>query len=64
MNINKQEAERILKASAMQNKVNAVTLRKNDTTANKVQELRSLVSTAEQKIKQGKEMTLIMVESH
>ena len=41
MNINKQEAERILK-SVQQNKVTAVTLRKNDTQQNKRQELMRL----------------------
>ena len=61
MKIQKQEAERILKAS---NKVTAVTFRKNDTTANKKTELRSMTSLIESKINQGKEVTLIVVESH
>lgn len=64
MNIQKQEAERILKAQSQANKVSAVTLRKNDTAANKLTELRSMTSLLESKIKQGKEVTLIVVESH
>jgi hypothetical protein len=60
MIIQKQEAERILKAQSQANKVTAATLRKNDTTANKKTELRSMTS----KINQGKEVTLIVVESH
>ena len=64
MNIQKQEAERILKAQSQANKVTAVTLRKNDTVANKKTELRSMTSLIESKINQGKEMTLIVVESH
>jgi phosphotransferase system HPr-like phosphotransfer protein len=64
MNIQKQEAERILKAQAQSNKVSAVTLRKNDTAANKKTELRSMTSLLESKINQGKEVTLIVVESH
>ena len=64
MNIQKQEAERILKAQAQSNKVLAVTLRKNDTAANKKTELRNMTSLLESKISQGKEVTLIVVESH
>ena len=64
MNIQKQEAERILKAQSQANKVTAVTLRKNDTAANKKTELRSMTSLIESKINQGKEMTLIVEESH
>ena len=64
MNIQKQEAERILKAKSRTNKVTAVTFRKNDTTANKKTELRSMTSLIESKINQGKEVTLIVVESH
>jgi phosphotransferase system HPr-like phosphotransfer protein len=64
MNIQKQEAERILKAQSQANKVSAVTFRKNDTTANKKTELRSMTSLIESKINQGKEVTLIVVESH
>ena len=64
MNIQKQEAERILKAQSQSNKVSAVTIRKNDTTANKKTELRSMTSPVEGKINQGKEVTLIVVESH
>ncbi|MDB9982753.1 hypothetical protein OAE55_07005 [Gammaproteobacteria bacterium] len=64
MNIQKQEAERILKAQAQSNKVSAVTLRKNDTLTNKKTELRSMTSLLESKISQGKEVTLIVVESH
>ena len=64
MNIQKQEAERILKAQGQSNKVSAVTLRKNDTLTNKKTELRSMTSLLESKINQGKEVTLIVVESH
>ena len=64
MNIQKQEAERILKAQAQSNKVSAVTLRKSDTAANKKTELRNMASLLESKISQGKEVTLIVVESH
>ena len=64
MNIQKQEAERILKAQSQANKVTAVTLRKNDTAANKKTELRNMTSLLESKISQGKEVTLIVVESH
>ena len=64
MNIQKQEAERILKAQGQSNKVSAVTLRMNDTAANKKTELRSMTSLLESKISQGKEVTLIVVESH
>ena len=64
MNILKKEAERILKAQSQTNKVIAVTLRKNDTAANKKSELRSMTSLLESKINQGKEVTLIVVESH
>ena len=64
MNIQKQEAERILKGQSQANKVSAVTLRKNDTAANKKAELRSMTSLLETKISQGKEVTLIVVESH
>ena len=64
MNIQKQEAERILKAQSQANKISAVTFRKNDTVANKKTELRSMTSLIESKINQGKEVTLIVVESH
>ena len=64
MNIQKQEAERILKVQSQASKVSAVTLRKNDTAANKKTELRSMTSLLESKISQGKEVTLIVVESH
>ena len=64
MNIQKQEAERILKAQSQSNKVSALTLRKNDTAANKKTELRNMTSLLESKISQGKEVTLIVVESH
>ena len=63
MNIQRQEAERILKAQSQTNKVTAVTLRKNDTAANRKSELRSMTSLLESKISQGKEVTLIVVES-
>ena len=64
MNISKAEGERILKAQGRSNKVSAVTLRKNDTVTNKKTELRSINSLVEGKINQGKEVTLIVVESH
>ena len=64
MNIQKQEAERILKAQSQANKVSAIILRKNDTAVNKKTELRSMTSLLESKINQGKEVTLIVVESH
>ena len=64
MNIQKQEAERILKAQSQANKISAVTLRKNDTAVNKKTELRNMTSLLESKINQGKEVTLIVVESH
>ena len=64
MNISKTEGERILKAQSQNNKVSAVTLRKNDTVANRKTELRSINSLVEGKINQGKEVTLIVVESH
>jgi len=64
MNIQKKEAERILKAQSQANKVTAVTLRKNDTAVNKKSELRSMTSLLESKISQGKEVTLIVVDSH
>ena len=64
MNISKAEVERILKAQGQSNKVSEVTLRKNDTVANKKSELRSINALVEGKISQGKEVTLIVVESH
>ena len=64
MNISKAEGERILKAQGQSNKVSAVTLRKNDTLINKKTELRNMTSLLESKISQGKEVTLIVVESH
>ena len=64
MNISKAEGERILKAQGQSKKVAAVTLRKNDTLTNKKTELRSINSLVEGKINQGKEVTLIVVESH
>jgi len=64
MNIQKQEAERILKAQSQANKVSAITLRKNDTVTNKKSELRSINALVEGKINQGKEVALIVVESH
>ena len=59
MNIQKYEAERILKASS---KVSAITLRKADTPMNKKQEHQSLSRLLEQKITQGKEVTIIVIE--
>ena len=60
MNIQKQEAERILKAS---NKVTAITCRKSDTPMNKKQEHQSLTRLVDQKITQGKEVTVIVIEN-
>ena len=59
MNIERQEAERILKASK---KVTAITLRKTDTHMNKKQEHQSLTRLVDQKVTQGKEITIIVVE--
>ena len=64
MNISKAEGERILKAQSQNNKVSAVTLRKNDTAVNKKTELRSMTSLVESKINRGEEVTLIVVSSH
>ena len=63
MNIAKEESERILK-SVQSNKVISVTLRKNDTQSNKKQELQSLVNSVNTKITGGKELTLILIETH
>ena len=63
MNIAKEESERILK-SVQSNKVISVTLRKNDTQSNKKQELQSLVNSINTKITGGKELTLILIETH
>mgnify|MGYP006919355941 CR=1 FL=1 len=63
MNITKEESERILK-SVQSNKVISVTLRKNDTQSNKKQELQSLVNSINTKITGGKELTLILIETH
>ena len=64
MLITKQEAERILKSAAQDNKTTAVTFRKNDTTSNKKVELRSMTSLIESKLNQSKEVTLIVVETN
>ena len=63
MNITKEESERILK-SVQSNKVQSITLRKNDTQSNKKQELQSLVNTVTSKILSGKELTVIVIETH
>ena len=63
MNIDKQESERILK-SVQASKVNAVTLRKNDTLQNKKQEYQSLVNFVNSKITSGIELTVIVIETH
>ena len=63
MNINKQEAERILK-QVQQNKVTAVTLRKNDTQQNKRQELMRLQRVVETKILLREEITVVVVETN
>ena len=59
MNIQKQEAERTLKASS---KVIAITLRKADTPTNKKQEHQSLTRLVDQKVTQGKEITVSVIE--
>ena len=63
MNIDKQESERILK-SVQSNKVTSATLRKNDTLNNKKAELTSLISLVNGKLSQGKEMTVIVIETN
>ena len=63
MNITKDESERILK-SVQSSKVQSITLRKNDTQSNKKQELQSLVNSINTKITGGKELTLILIETH
>jgi hypothetical protein len=63
MNITKEESERILK-SVQSNKVQSITLRKNDTNTNKKQEFQSLVNTVKSKISSGKELTVIVIETH
>ena len=60
MNIQKQEAERNLKASS---KVIAITLRKADTPMNKKLEHQSLTRLVDQKVTQGKEVTVIVIEN-
>ena len=44
--------------------IKLLSFRKNDTAVNKKSELRSMTSLLESKINQGKEVTLIVVESH
>jgi hypothetical protein len=63
MNITKEECERILK-SVQSNKVQSITLRKNDTNTNKKQEFQSLVNTVNTKISFGAEITVIVIETH
>ena len=63
MNITKEESERILK-SVQSNKVQSITLRKNDTLQNKKQEYQSLVNFVTSKITSGKELTVIVIETH
>ena len=63
MNIDKQESERILK-SVQSNKVTSATLRKNDTLNNKKAELTTLISLVNGKLSQGKEMTVIVIETN
>jgi|TARA_X000000950_G_scaffold183878_1_gene222747 hypothetical protein len=63
MQISKQETERLLKA-AQSNKITAETLRKNDTQQNKRQELMGLQRMVESKIQQGKEVTVVVIETH
>ena len=63
MQISKQETERLLKA-AQSSKISAETLRKNDTQQNKRQELMGLQRMVESKIQQGKEVTVVVIETH
>ena len=63
MQISKQETERLLKAS-QSNKITAETLRKNDTQQNKRQELMGLQRMVESKIQQGKEVTVVVIDTH
>ena len=63
MNIDKQESERLLK-SVQSNKVTSATLRKNDTLNNKKAELTGLISLVNGKLSQGKEMTVIVIETN
>ena len=63
MQITKQETERLLKG-AQSSMISAVTLRKNDTQQNKRQELMGLQRMVESKIQQGKEITVVVIETH
>jgi len=63
MQITKKETERLLKG-AQSNKITAETLRKNDTQQNKRQELMGLQRMVESKIQQGKEVTVVVIETH
>ena len=63
MQISKQETERLLKG-AQSSKISAETLRKNDTQQNKRQELMGLQRMVESKIQQGKEITVVVIETH
>ena len=63
MQITKQETERLLKA-AHSSKISAETLLKNDTQQNKRQELMGLQRMVESKIQQGKEITVVVIETH
>tara|TARA_B100001093_G_C26435507_1_gene845823 strand:- start:204 stop:395 length:192 start_codon:yes stop_codon:yes gene_type:complete len=63
MQIAKQETERLLKG-AQSSMISAVTLRKNDTQQNKRQELMGLQRMVESKIQQGKEITVVVIETH
>jgi hypothetical protein len=64
MLITKKEAERILKSSAQDIKTTAVTFRKNDTLNNKKAELTTLISLVNGKLSQGKEITVIVIETN
>ena len=63
MQITKQETERLLKG-AQSSKISAETLRKNDTQQNKRQELMGLQRMVESKIQQGKEVTVVVIDTH
>lgn len=63
MEINLAEAQRLLK-SVQANKTISITLRKNDTQSNRKQEFQSFVNSTNTKIAGGKELTLILIETH
>ena len=60
MNAQKQEAERIVKTPS---KITAITLREADAPIKKKQEHQSLTCLVDQKITQGKEITVIVIQN-